>query len=219
MEAKIRSQLERISARTFSITSPVTLRVDRNTAWAAYTWHSELSYKDGSHSRFDGRATQTFARERKQWKVKHVHYSLAAPGPLTASTRAAESQEVIEAERNAWGAVVNKQLPALAGYFADDFSMFDEDQAYRVRGKTEALHGLETWLVENTVRSYQMLDPQVEVLGDTALLIYYFTESGSSGSEGYSGSGKISTVFVRQQGAWRALHTHRSANHPAATHE
>ena len=90
--------------------------------------------------------------------------------------------------------------------------MFEQSQAYRVRGKAEELHGIETWLQQATLHKYQMLVPQVQVLGDTALLTYYFTESGVSGKQEFSDSGKISTVLVKQQGVWRALHTHRSVN-------
>lgn len=213
VEAGVRDQLQRISARTFTLTGPVALNMDKNTAWAAYTWHADLSYKDGSHSSFDGRTTQTFVREGKFWKIAHRHDSLTAPAPLTASVRDAEAQRVIEVERNAWEALVKKQLPALGGYFADDFSMFEDSQAYRVRGKAEGLHRLETWLAQTTLQNYQMLDPQVQVLADTAMLTYYFTEAGVSSGREFSDSGKISTVFVKQQGMWRALHTHRSVNH------
>jgi ketosteroid isomerase-like protein len=213
VETQVRSALERLSARTLTLTSPVDLRVDKNTAWTAYTWHTDLTYKDGSRSSFDGRTTQSFVREGKSWKIAHSHDSLAAPAPLTSATRAAEAQAVIAIERNAWEALVKKQLPALANYFADDYSMFEESQAYRVRGKAEGLHRIEVWLEQTNLQNYQMLDPQVQVLGDTALLTYYFTETGLSGGKELSNSGKISTVFVKQQGAWRALHTHRSVNH------
>jgi ketosteroid isomerase-like protein len=212
LEAGVRDELQRISARSFTLTGPLTLNMDKNTAWAAYTWHADLSYKDGSRAGFDGRTTQTFVREGKNWNIAHRHDSLAAPALLTSSTRDAEAQEVIAIERNAWDALVKKQLPALANYFADDFSMFEDGQAYRVRGKAEGMHRLEAWTEQTTLQSYQMMDPQTQVLGDTVMLSYYFTESGVSGGRDFSDSGKISTVFVKQQGTWRALHTHRSVN-------
>lgn len=57
-----------------------------------------------------------------------------------------------------------------------------------------------------------MLDPQVQVFGDTALLTYYYSESGVSNGKEFSSNGKASIVFVSQDGKWKAMHEHLSAN-------
>jgi ketosteroid isomerase-like protein len=90
--------------------------------------------------------------------------------------------------------------------------IFVEGSAYRLSGKANLLRGIAA-LIENTdLRSYQMPEPQVVLLGDTALLTYYFTESGAAGSKEFSSAGKTSMIFVKREGAWRALHEHRSVN-------
>lgn len=212
MDAYITKMLPLISARSFAPTSPITLRVDKNLAWAAYTWHADLTFKDGTKRGFDGRATATFVREGKNWKFAHGHSSLAASLPPTAEAMTAEVQAILQGERNGWEAVKNKQPQALTDYFAEDASFFDETQAYRVKGKAEILNALESWLRQSELRAYQILDPQVQVLGDTALLTYYFTEAGVSGGKEYSTAGKISVVFVKQGNTWKAMHEHRSVN-------
>lgn len=212
MEAHLGKMLPLLSARSFASTSPITLRVDKNLAWAAYTWHAELTFKDGTKRGFDGRSTVTFVREGKNWKFAHGHSSMPASLPPTAEATNAEAQAILQVERNGWEAVKNKQPQALADYFTDDASLFDESQAYRVKGKAEILNALEGWLRQSELRSYQILDPQVQVFGDSALLTYYFTEAGLSGGKEYSNAGKISIVFVKQGNTWKAMHEHRSVN-------
>ena len=94
-------------------------------------------------------------------------------------------------------------------------SIFGESQAYRLRGKGEILRGLNTCLRQSDLRSYQMLDPQVQVLGDTALLTYYYSETGMRDGKSFSDAGKISMVYVKQGGKWRVLHEHIAMNQPA----
>ena len=79
-------------------------------------------------------------------------------------------------------------------------------------GKANLVRGLAVDMESTELRSYQMLEPQVRVLGDTALLTYYFTEEGFSTGKEFSNAGKISVVFVRRDGTWRALQEHRSTN-------
>lgn len=212
VEALVTQHQGQLSAHSYAATSPMTLRVDKNLAWGAYTWRAELSFKDGTRSSLEGRATVSFVREGKNWKFAHWHSSLTALPPFTSSARDAEAQKVIEVERNAWEAIKAKQPAKLADYFAEDASIFIEGQAYRIRGKANLLRGLTAFIESTDLRSYQMLEPQVQVLGDTALLTYYFTESGASGGKEVTSAGKISMLFVKQGGAWRALHEHRSVN-------
>jgi ketosteroid isomerase-like protein len=100
----------------------------------------------------------------------------------------------------------------LANYFADDASIFDQSQAYRLRGKADILREIGAWFQSSELRAYQMLDPQVQIFGPTALLAYYFTETGVTGGKEFSNAGKISTLFVKQDRVWRAVHEHISVN-------
>ena len=212
VDAALSEFLTTLASRRFTPTSSVAVRVDRNTAWASFTWRAEFTFKDGTERAFDGRATLVFTKERRRWKFVHWHTSLTALQPPTASALAAEQSKILAVERAVWDAIQNNQPAALADYFADDISYFDEGQAYRVRGKQDLLRWLEALLAHWELHSWQILDPQVEVLGDTAILTYYFTEQGVEAGAGVSNAGKLSVVFVKQEGGWRALHVHRSVN-------
>jgi ketosteroid isomerase-like protein len=203
-----------VSVRTFSAAGPITIRADRNLGWAAYTWHAEVTFKDGTRRSFDGRTTATFLRDRKNWRYAHWHSSLVEPYPLSGKELEAEGQKILQIERDAWEAAKTKNLEAFNEYWADDASVFSEGQAYRLTGKADVMRDMESWFKQVDLQSYQMLDPQVQVLGDTALLTYYFTETGQRDGRSFSTAGKISMVFVQQDGKWRALHEHISTNRP-----
>jgi ketosteroid isomerase-like protein len=212
VEKNVAQSRAQLASRKYSATSPPTVRADKNHAWAAYTWHAEVTLKDGTRHALDGRATVAFVREGKNWRIAHWHSSLASPPLLTRALLDAETARIVEIERSAWEALKNGQPERLADYFTDDASMFNSDQAYRVRGKAELLRGVQSWLQTTSVRSYQILDPQVQVMGDSALLTYYYTLSLASSGRDLTQGGKASVVFVKQGGTWRALHEHVSIN-------
>ncbi len=212
VEAMVNQNQGQVTSRSYEATSPITVRADKNLAWAAYAWRAAFTYKDGTSHSYVGRSTATFVREGKNWRFAHWHNSIVAPPPLTAAVRDAETQKVIETERDAWEAVKNRQPASLADYFADDVTVFVEGSAYRLSGKANVQRSVAA-LIENTeLRSYEMLEPQVALLGDTALLTYYFTESGVAGGKEFSSAGKITKVLAKRDGAWRVLHEHRSVN-------
>ncbi|MFQ5664163.1 MAG: nuclear transport factor 2 family protein [Terriglobia bacterium] len=212
LEKQAEEFLAPLAARRFVPTTPISVSVDRRSAWSSFTWRARLTFKDGTRRTFKGRATLVFVKEGRQWKLKHWHSSLPATLPPTATVLEAEVAKILQREREAWEARESRQLASLEGYFADNVSYFDESQAYRIRSKQDALHALEALLTQTELRNWQMLDPEVQVLGDTALLTYYFTESGIAAGKEFRQAGKISVVFVREDGTWRALHYHRSIN-------
>jgi uncharacterized protein (TIGR02246 family) len=214
VEAVTTQNLAQLSARTVTPTGPINIKVDKNLAWAEFPWKYDLTFKDGTRQSYEGRSTVTFVRERKSWKISHWHHSIPAPMPLTGAAMQAEADAILKIERDAWEAVKNKNLDALSDYFTEDASMFGEGQAYRIRGKADLMRAMEAWVNQTDLTSYQMLDPQVQVLGNTALLTYYFSVSGTSGGNNFTQSGKISMVYVKQDGKWRVLHEHSSATGP-----
>ncbi len=204
--------LGQLSVRTVTPTGPIVIKVDKNLAWAEFPWKYDVTFKDGTRHSYEGRSTVTFTRDRKTWKIAHWHHSVPAPPPLTGSALQAEADAILKIERDAWEAVKNKNIDAFSDYFAEDASMFGEGQAYRIRGKADLMRAMEAWLNQHDLTSYQMLDPQVQILGNTALLTYYFSVSGTSGGKNFSHSGKISMVYLKQDGKWRVLHEHSSAS-------
>ncbi len=208
--AQLRDQL---TSRSYKPTASPTVRADKNLAMAHYPWRAEFVFKDGSRLALDGRATTVLVREGKAWKIAHWHSSLPTTAPLTRAAQAAEMERVLGVERAAVEALKNKQPEKLGDYFAESFSMFQPDQAYRTRGtRAENVRNAQSWLENTTLRSYQMLEPSVELFGDTAVLTYYFSMTTVSGGKETSDTGKATIVFRKENGHWRAVHEHISTN-------
>ena len=212
LEPLMMRTLAALSSRQFTVTGPISIHAEKKIGWANYTWHVDATLRDGSKRSFDGRTTAAFALEGKNWKYVHTHTSLATAFPVSGKELDAEGQAIIQIERGAWEAYKTKQIAALNDYYAENASAFSDDQAYRVRGKADILRGMEASMKQSTLLSYQILDPQVQVLGDTAVLTYYYTESAMRDGKAANTAGKISMVFVKQGGKWRALHEHIAAN-------
>lgn len=210
--ARVEQTLAGLAARTLVTTTPVTVNADRRSAWSAFSWRAEYTFKDGTRRAFDGRATLIFAKEGRNWKLKHWHSSLPATVPPTAAALSAEEEKIVEIERSIWETFRSRDFSPLEKYFADDISHFDDDQAYRIQGKREVLRLFESWLARSELQHYQLLDPKVVVAGDSALLTYYYTESGLTGGRPFQATGKATTVYVRRNGTWQALHAHFSVN-------
>ncbi len=55
--ARCEQTLAGLAARTLVTTTPVTVNADRRSAWSAFSWRAEHTFKDGTRHAFDGRAT------------------------------------------------------------------------------------------------------------------------------------------------------------------
>ena len=212
LQATLISRLQTLASRRFSPITRLSVHMDRKTAWAGFGWQKELTYRDGSQQSFKGRSTLIFEKEGKNWKLKHVHSSVAASPPPTKASLEADVKSILNQERTILNALRDKQLEVVAGGLAENFSAFADDQAYRIQGKDVYLSSVGDWMSQNELRTFQLLDPKVEVLGDTAVLTYYYSASGSLAGRGFSSSGKATALYVRKEGKWLALHYHNSAN-------
>lgn len=202
----------RLASQSLRATSPISVRIDRRMAWVNFTWTSQMTFKDATRHTLEGRVTIVLSKERRDWKIVHYHSSIPGSMPVSRAAMESAKKEILQVERAAWEAIEGSQPESLQGYFAEDVSSFGENQAYRTRGRTEALRALRTMMEQADLRSWQILDPQVQLAGDTAVLTYYYTESGFAGGKEFKHSGKASVVFIKEDGAWRAIHEHRSAN-------
>ena len=212
IKASLEQMLTELASRSLDATSPIHVRVERKAAWTNFTWRAALSFKDGARHTLEGRTSLVFRKNKKKWQIVHMHSSLPAARPVSQAALQAEGKKISQMERNAWEAVEQNKLDLLANYLATDVSLFGERQAYRTRGKAEALRALQTAAARRELRSWQMLDPQLQLQGNTAVLTYYFSESGVAFGEDFQTNGKKTVVFVKQDGTWRVIHEHRSEN-------
>jgi ketosteroid isomerase-like protein len=217
LEAEIEMELEDLDSRNFSVTTPVSIQRDGKMAWTNYSWRTDLIHTDGSQDTLQGRDTLVFAKIGKNWKLRHMHSSIPASPPITQLSIQMDAQAVLDQEQAIWTAFKDQQIDTLGPKLEENYSALQDGQAYRIRGKNTFLSSATDQWAQNELRSFQILDPKLAILGDTALLTYYYLSSGFSDNVPFSNSGKATSVYIRKDGQWLALHSHQTLNKNTST--
>jgi ketosteroid isomerase-like protein len=101
--------------------------------------------------------------------------------------------------------------------YGADITYFDPVTAARIDGHPAMAEYYQPWIGKIKIDRYEMLNPQVVVDGDMALLTYNlvnYTHDG--GVESVGSRWNATTVYRRQSGTWKAIHSHWSfTRHPA----
>lgn len=122
------------------------------------------------------------------------------------------SDEILRLERSAldrWG----KGDPGgFLEVYAPDISYFDPSTAARIDSHPAMAQYYHPWFGKIQIPRYEMLDPQVVVEGDMALLTYNLVNyvEDAQGAESVGSCWNSTTVYRRRDGAWKAIHSHWS---------
>ena len=203
--------LEDVTVRSLKTTSPIRIQAGKTLGWATFTWESERHMANGRHVEAEGRATIVLAKERKTWRITHVHASI----PVTrggGATGEADAEALIDMERSIWEAFRKGDLAPVEDYFSESVTVLGSGSTYRTTGKTDVLASINEFLKKADLSSYQMLDPKVDFHGGSAILTYYYSHSFRVNDEQVNESGKITTIFANEEGTWRVVHHHSTAN-------
>ena len=134
------------------------------------------------------------------------------------SSDTTSANEIVRLERAAldrWG----KGDPGgFLDLYAADISYFDPVTAGRIDGHPAMADYYRPWFGRIRVARYELLNPQVVMDGALALLTYnlvnYVTDA--DGVESLGTCWNSTTVYRRQDGTWKAIHSHWSfTRHPA----
>lgn len=126
--------------------------------------------------------------------------------------------EIIEIERQAlerWG---NGDPTGFLQLYGDDVSYFDPTTAARMDGRDRMVEYYQPWTGLIRIARFEMLNPQVVVQGDMALLTYNLVnyDRDNEGNEYVGTRWNSTTVFQKQDGTWKSIHSHWSfTRHPA----
>lgn len=129
-----------------------------------------------------------------------------------------DGDHILRLERRAldrWG----KGDPAgFLELYASDISYFDPSTAMRIDGHQAMADYYRPLPGKIDVPRYDILNPQVVVDGDMALLSYNLVNymRGAGGEEAVGTRWNSTTVYRRRDGVWKAIHSHWSfTRHPA----
>jgi ketosteroid isomerase-like protein len=102
--------------------------------------------------------------------------------------------------------------------YSDDITYFDPVTATRIDGHQTMVDYYRPWIGKIQVARYEMLNPQVVVEGDMALLTYNLVNyiRDAKGVEAVGTRWNSTTVYQRRGETWKTIHSHWSfTRHPA----
>ena len=128
------------------------------------------------------------------------------------------SDQIVMLERAAldrWG---NGDPNGFLELYAPDITYFDPVTTTRIDGHEAMVNYYRPWIGEIHIDRYEMLNPEVVVDGNMALLTYNLVNyvRDAAGIESAESRWNSTTVYQRRGDAWQALHSHWSYTcHPA----
>ena len=131
---------------------------------------------------------------------------------MTRDAAATRADHILDLERAAldrWG----KGDPGgFLDVYAPDISYFDPLTAARVDGHEAMVAYYHPWIGKIHIARYEILNPQVVVGGDLALLTYNLVNyiADAHGVESVGSRWNSTTVYQRQGESWKAIHSHWS---------
>lgn len=119
-------------------------------------------------------------------------------------------EEIIALERSALDKWAQGDTTGYVDIGADDVTWFDftEGEQLRLEGLEAFRNFLAPLAKEIPPHTYDMLDPKLQIYGDSAVLTFHWKGSLSDGSQ--LPKWKATEVYHRKDGKWRQVHGHWS---------
>jgi len=110
-----------------------------------------------------------------------------------------------------WDAIEKGELERYAGFVHPDYTSFGETDPYLGVGKEQELRTIAAYLKRAKNIHTEMHQPQVTVRGDTAWIVYYWSDAGEVDGKRATSRGKSTRIFVREDDRWLCIHGHFTA--------
>ena len=118
-------------------------------------------------------------------------------------------RQIIALEKQSFDAWRQKDKAFYAKYWSSEMTEFTpwrRDLGRRGEMMPSFEEDVEAWKLDEL----RMIDPEVQVYGDIAILIYKERVSGAYLGRRTEYDGKVTMVYLKQNGRWRGLHYHES---------
>ena len=107
-----------------------------------------------------------------------------------------------------WDAIEKEDIDEYAEYVHPDFTQFGETDPVLRMGKETEVHGIKEWVKNSSEIHTEMIDPIVTINGNTAWIVYYWSDYGLTNGEAFTSKGKSTRIFVKEDGKWLCIHGH-----------
>lgn len=138
--------------------------------------------------------------------------ALALSAPAFAAEDAKVAAEIIALTRAQWaGEMAARPATETMVSVLDDYSVFNPVTPTRIDSKATIVRMNSASAGETQLVFSEMLNPRVQVYGDTAILTYnFFGQRRDKGGVTHGDNARATRVYVRQAGQWRLAHAHFS---------
>lgn len=107
-----------------------------------------------------------------------------------------------------WKAIEIEDIDSYAAYIHPDFTQFGETDSVLRIGKTAEIKGISSWVENSSDIHTEMLEPRITIKGNTAWIVYYWSDRGISEGKAFTSRGKSTRIFVKEDGKWLCIHGH-----------
>ena len=115
---------------------------------------------------------------------------------------------IVDLERRALEQFGRGEIDSPLALCSDDITYFDPFVDQRIEGR-EALAAYYEEARDRTQNlRFDLIEPRVQALGDTATLTYLLATAGSPGGPPEESRRKVTTVYHRSGDGWRVVHSH-----------
>lgn len=129
--------------------------------------------------------------------------AMCAPVPAEAGVE----EDVIALTYQHWKADMEKDVDGVAAILADDYTEFNAQIPTRIDGKKMAIKMTEAVNQgDSEVVLAEMVNPKVQVYGDTAILTYNYVGMNMVDGEATPFLAKSTRVYVKMDGGWKLVH-------------
>jgi ketosteroid isomerase-like protein len=146
-----------------------------------------------------------------------IGYLLAASAEYVfaqdAKAQQAIATQIIAREKASAEAWQKKDKAFFMDFYTDDATYFGPMSPYlESNPKENFLPKLDKMFEMFKMEEFQMYNPRVQVYGDTAILTYNSFVMANFAGQPMNYTGKMTVIYVKQNGIWKVAHGHESMN-------
>jgi ketosteroid isomerase-like protein len=121
--------------------------------------------------------------------------------------------DIIHIETEQAAAFNRSDLDAAIGCFDQEMVGFSSTKHERLAGLEALRETFEYYLKQAGKVEYNIVSPMVQVVGETAIVSFYWTVAFGDSPHRREINGRGSHVFARKNGQWKIVHEHFSRAH------
>ncbi len=122
-------------------------------------------------------------------------------------------QQLVELENQCARAFNRRDIDEILKHFAADISGFSSTKHERFSGKNELRETFEYYLSEAEDVSFEIMNPAVMKIQDTAIMSFYWMVTLKSGTTKKEIPGRGTHAYKKQGDTWQIVHEHFSRAH------